>query len=100
MGRDWFDLYKALQNPELNPDNVISCFKEYMTREEKKPTYKRYVSNMKEKMENDEFLGDTKTLLRPDEEYDAQEAYKIVKEKIIDKLATEEDIKRETTVKS
>ena len=99
-GRDLYDLYKALQNPELNPDNVISCFKEYMTREEKKPTYKLYVSNMEDKMENDEFLGDTKTLLRPDEEYDAQEAYKIVKEKIIDKLATEEDIKRETTVKS
>ena len=43
-------------------------------------------------MKNEEFLGDTKTLLRPDEIYDVQQAYKIVKEFIIDKLATENDI--------
>lgn len=99
-GRDLYDLYKALQNPELNPDNVISCFKGYMEREEKKPTYKIYVSNMENKMKNDEFLGDTKTLLHPDEEYDAQEAYKIVKEKIIQKLATDEEIAREIADKN
>lgn len=99
-GRDLYDLYKALQNPGLNPDNVISCFKEYMKWEGKNPTYKLYVSNMEEKMKNAEFLGDTKTLLRPDENYDAQEAYNLVKENIIDKLATEEDIKRETAVKN
>ena len=94
-GRDLYDLYKALQNPKLNSDNVITCFKEYMKWEGKNPTYKLYVSNMEDKMKKDEFLGDTKTLLRPDEIYDAQEAYRIVKEKIIDKLATEEDVQRE-----
>ena len=94
-GRDLYDLYKALQNPDLNPENVIGCFKEYMKREEKKPTYKLYVSNMEDKMQKDEFLGDTKTLLRPGEVYDAQEAYGIVKEKIIKKLATGEDLQRE-----
>lgn len=99
-GRDLYDLYKALQNPGLNPDNVIFCFKEYMKWEDKNPTYKLYVSNMEDKMKNAEFLGDTKTLLRPDEIYDAQEAYSLVKENIIDKLATEEDIKQETAVKS
>ncbi|MDR0572667.1 MAG: hypothetical protein LBG96_01315 [Tannerella sp.] len=35
-------------------------------------------------MKKAEFLGDTKRLLRPDEIYDAQEAYRIVKEKIIE----------------
>jgi Uncharacterized conserved protein len=94
-GRDLYDLYKALQNPQLNSDNVIACFKEYMEWEEKKTTYRLYVSNMEDKMQKDEFLGDTKTLLRPDEVYDAQEAYKIVKERIIKKLATEEDLQRE-----
>lgn len=57
----------------------------------KNPTYKLYVSNMDEKMKKDEFLGDTKTLLRPDEVYDAQEAYRIVKEEIINRLATKEE---------
>ena len=91
-GRDLYDLYKALQNTELNTDNVICCFKGYMEKEEKKPSYKLYISNMEDKMKNEEFLGDTKTLLRPDEIYDVQQAYKIVKEFIIDKLATEGNI--------
>ena len=39
-GRDLYDLYKALQNTELNTDNVICCFKGYMEKEEKKPSYK------------------------------------------------------------
>lgn len=41
-GRDLYDLYKALQNTELNTDNVICCFKGYMEKEEKKPSYKLY----------------------------------------------------------
>ncbi|SFK78433.1 Nucleotidyl transferase AbiEii toxin, Type IV TA system [Porphyromonadaceae bacterium KH3CP3RA] len=99
-GRDLYDLYKALQTRELNTDNVISCFKKYMDEEGKKPSYKLYVSNMENKLQNREFLGDIKMLLHPDEAYDAQEAYRIVKEKIINKLATEEDIKREIADKS
>lgn len=66
-----------------------------MEREGKNPTYRLYVSNLEDKMKKDEFLGDTKTLLRPDEVYNAQEAYRIVKEKIINKLATEGDIQHE-----
>lgn len=85
-GRDLFDLYKALQNKNLNIENVIACFKEYMAREGKKPTHSLYVSNMEEKMSNDEFLGDTTFLLRPDENYDPEEAYRIVKSQLIDKL--------------
>ena len=96
-GRDLYDLYKASQNQGLNPDNVIFCFKEYMKWEGKNPTYKLYVSNMEDKMKKAEFLGDTKTLLRPNEIYDVQEAYRIVKEMLIDKLATKEELEREFT---
>lgn len=90
-GRDLFDLYKALQNENLNTDNVLNCFKEYMTREGKKPTYALYASNMEEKIANDEFLGDTTSLLRPDEKYNTKEAYEIVKAQIIDKLIVPEE---------
>lgn len=90
-GRDLFDLYKALQNENLNTDNVLNCFKEYMTREGKKPTYALYASNMEEKIANDEFLGDTTSLLRPDEIYNTKEAYEIVKAQIIDKLIVPEE---------
>ncbi len=90
-GRDLFDLYKALQNENLNIENVIACFKEYMAREGKKVAHSLYVSNMDEKMANDEFLGDTVSLLRPDENYHPEDAYEIVKAQIIDKLIALED---------
>ena len=41
---------------------------------------------MEEKMANDEFIGDTVSLLCPDEKYYPNEAYEIVKAQIIDKL--------------
>jgi len=28
-GRDLFDLQKALENPNINPDNVVKCYREY-----------------------------------------------------------------------
>ena len=89
-GRDLFDLYKALQNKNLNTENVLNCFKEYMAREGKKPTHSLYVSNMEEKIANDEFTGDTASLLRPEEKYNPNEAYEIVKAQIIDKLIVPE----------
>ena len=62
-----------------------------MAREGKKPTHSLYVSNMEEKMANDEFTGDTASLLRPDEKYNPNEAYEIVKAQIIDKLIEPEE---------
>lgn len=56
-----------------------------------KPTHSLYVSNMEEKMANDEFTGDTASLLRPDEKYNPNEAYEIVKAQIIDKLIVPEE---------
>lgn len=50
------------------------------------PTYNEYVANMNEKMQDDEFLGDTTGLLRVGEGFDPHEAYAIVKERLIDKL--------------
>jgi hypothetical protein len=41
---------------------------------------------MEEKMNNIEFLGDTKGLLRPDENYDPYEAWEIVKTELVEKL--------------
>ena len=50
------------------------------------PTYKEYVLNMDEKMQNPEFLGDTTGLLRPLLEYDPQIAWERVRDGIITKL--------------
>jgi predicted nucleotidyltransferase component of viral defense system len=85
-GRDLFDLYRALQDERLNTDNVMTCFLKYMENEGKKPTYSLYTSNMNDKLNNAEFLGDINNLLRPDTVYNPVESYEIVREKLIDKL--------------
>lgn len=86
-GRDLFDLYKALTTTALNDENVIKCYFRYMDFVVGHiPTYKEFVSNMKDKMQDDEFLGDTSQLLRCGGSFIPEEAYLLVKERLIDKL--------------
>ena len=72
-GRDLYDLYKVLTTSDINIDNVLTCYQKYMEFVvDHVPTYKEFIINMEDKMQDDEFLGDTRQLLRPDEEFDAQ----------------------------
>ena len=86
-GRDLYDLYKVLTMANVNVDNVIRCYREYMAFVvDHSPTYKEYVLNMEEKMQDDEFLGDTKNLLRSDGTSDPIQGYEIVKSNLIDHI--------------
>lgn len=86
-GRDLYDLYKVLTMANVNVDNVIRCYREYMAFVvDHSPTYKEYVLNMEEKMQDDEFLGDTKNLLRSDGTFDPIQGYEIVKSNLIDHI--------------
>ena len=86
-GRDLYDLYKALTTKELNIVNVLKCYNLYMDFVvDHIPTYKEFIINMEEKMQDEEFLGDTKQLLRPDEHFNPQEGYEVVKTALIDRL--------------
>ena len=42
--------------------------------------------NMEEKMQDDEFLGDTKNLLRSGDTFDPVQGYEIVKKTLIDRI--------------
>ena len=42
--------------------------------------------NMEDKMQDEEFLGDTQQLLRPDENFNPQEGYEVVRSQLIDRL--------------
>lgn len=53
------------------------------------PTYKEFVLNMEEKMQNLEFLGDTAGLLRPGLEFDPQAAWEKVRDEIVARLIKE-----------
>lgn len=86
-GRDLFDLYKAIIDKDVDAELLLRCYNRYMDFSvAKAPTFKQFVQNMEDKMKDPEFLGDIDNLLHPDETFNMQEAYQIVKEKIIDKL--------------
>ena len=83
-GRDLFDLDFALSKIEMNIDNLVQCYKEYINFSDGvSPTQKMFVANMEEKIQDDEFRNDIFTILRPGVEYDNDLAYKEISEKII-----------------
>ena len=86
-GRDLFDVYTALITGKLDIDRVMTAYDRYLRFvANHAPTYKEFVLNMDEKMQNPEFLGDTTGLLRPGLTFDPVSAWEIVRDKIVAKL--------------
>jgi len=52
----------------------------------KTKTAKEFIMNMDEKIQDDVFLGDMKALLRPEVEFNINEAYDLVKNELIVKM--------------
>lgn len=85
-GRDLFDLWYALNNADVNIDKVIEAFKYYMNEEGRGVTQKEFIENMEKKIEDNDFSGDMKGLLRSGIEYDIKEAYEFIKKRLLEKL--------------
>lgn len=87
-GRDLFDQYHALKKVhDIDISKIIQCYHAYMEFSEgKAPTREQYLENLRSKLENPEFKSDTNGLIRAGENWDAELAFEMVREKIIDKL--------------
>ena len=79
-----------MTHAEVDEDSILKCYDKYMSFVvEHAPTYKEFVLNMEEKMNEEEFLTDMNLLLRPYTKFDPKEAYQIVKSRLIDRLPGE-----------
>ena len=86
-GRDLFDLYYSLINQNPDCDKIIFCFKKYMELYNGGALKGReLLMNLDEKMQDTDFIGDIKALLRPEIDYDVNRAYELVKSEIIDRI--------------
>ena len=86
-GRDLYDLYKAYQEQRPDSQQIIEVYRTYIAFSvDNPPTRKQFLRNLETKMQDDEFLGDTRALLRPTEQYDANEAFNFIKDELIEKL--------------
>jgi predicted nucleotidyltransferase component of viral defense system len=86
-GRDLFDLWKALSTQNLNIEQIIRCYRQYIGFVTDNPPSKtEFLQNMELKIADDEFLGDTNLLLQDNENYNPQIAWELVRKELIEKL--------------
>jgi len=85
-GRDLFDLWYALNNADVNVENVIDAFKHHMNEEGNKVTQKEFLEKMEKKIEDADFTGDMNGLLRSEIAYEINDAYELVKSNLLKKI--------------
>lgn len=85
-GRDLFDIYYANQIIKLDFQKIIHAFNQYISEEGLLITQANYISNLSEKMNDQEFSGDIAGLLRPDIEYNQSAAYNFFVKNILSKF--------------
>ena len=85
-GRDLFDLWLALVQLKLDSGKLIHAYHEYLTAGDTKIKKEDFITNLEEKMLDDNFRKDIVGLLRPGITFDIDIAHKLVKTEILDKL--------------
>lgn len=85
-GRDLFDIWLGLTIGGANPVTIVKTFRQYMNAGGFAVTQKQFKTNLAAKMENEEFLGDTVSLLRPEVKYDPREAYQAIERDVLSLL--------------
>lgn len=86
-GRDLYDLYQAFTKSELNVEAMLDCYRKYMKFSVGSiPSQKEFIQNMELKLEDAYFVGDIVGLIRPDEAYDHNAAYELVKKELLDQM--------------
>lgn len=86
-GRDLYDLYKAYEIQKPDSAKIVEIYKQYIEYSvDIPPSRKQFLRNLEAKMIDAEFLGDTKALLRPTEQYDAEDAFEIIKSSLIERI--------------
>lgn len=87
-GRDLFDLDYSRLHMELDIDEIIKCFKEYITFStgNRPPSQKEFLMNIEEKEQDPSFIGDMEALLRTGIEYNQEKAFEWLKSELINKI--------------
>lgn len=86
-GRDLYNLYQAFTKAKLDVETMLHCYRRYMELNVGYvPSQREFIQNMELKLQDDYFVGDIVALIRPDEVYDYQTAYELVKKELFDKM--------------
>ena len=85
-GRDLFDLYDALVQGKADPERVVGAFCAYMEAEKHSVSRAQFEINLAEKMLDARFCSDVVALLRTGVRWDPQEAVRLVRRELVERL--------------
>jgi predicted nucleotidyltransferase component of viral defense system len=87
-GRDLFDLNHSRLTKELDYDQLITCYKKYISfaTGKRPPSKKEFLINIEEKEKDSSFAGDMEAILRPGITYNQAEAFDWLKNVLLEKL--------------
>jgi predicted nucleotidyltransferase component of viral defense system len=87
-GRDLFDLDYSRLNRELDLEQIIQCFKEYISfaTGNRPPSKKEFLMNIQEKENDADFTGDMEALLRSEIAFNQTEAFEWLKNELIERI--------------
>lgn len=86
-GRDLYDLYQAFTKAQPDVATTLQCYRWYMEFSVGGvPSQKEFEKKLELKLQEDYFLGDIVALIRPDEVYNHQTAYELIKRALIAKM--------------
>lgn len=87
-GRDLFDLDYARRNKEIRVDDILKCFYKYIehSTDKRPPSKNEFLQNIQKKENDKDFKGDMEALLRPEIEYNQEEAFQWLKAVIVDRM--------------
>lgn len=88
-GRDLFDLWIVLQKLQLDPAEVIKIFLHHMKQDKQKITRALFEKNLKEKAANIDFQREVNALIRPETNWNFNEAYEMVLTQLISHMPGE-----------
>lgn len=85
-GRDLFDVALALREGGADPARIVEAFERYMRAEGHAVSRRQFEQNLKEKIQNPEFVEDVGPLLRVDGRWDATQDAGVVREVLLKQL--------------
>ncbi|MCP5069867.1 MAG: nucleotidyl transferase AbiEii/AbiGii toxin family protein [bacterium] len=88
-GRDLFDIWLALTEQAVDPEEIVRCFIEYMRFGDAAATQAQFEENMAAKLDDALFVQDTAPLLRPGIQYDIHGAWDLAYESLVRRLPGE-----------
>ena len=85
-GRDLFDLWLALAEQDVDPEQIVQAFTAYMEAGGTAATRAQFEANLEAKLRDALFVNDVGPLLRPGLEYDVHRAWALVHHELVRRL--------------